>query len=358
MIQFYYSFNCLASGQTIVDDWYITCYNLVFTALPLCVRAITDSDINLNDRRIAKKNLALLYKENRDINKSFTFFRLVWNLLKGMFLSFIIYIFSQKDEILIKGYNQNLWYLSLKSYICIIIVVSLNILINSHFISYLLPLSIGITTFALFFIFLVLNHYGFLFSFNSKATISTSLSSPQIYLAIILISCFNFIFDYTSKLIRIYFHRSLSSKLILNKQNKKRKKSCSSSGKLNMSRYNNKSKVIEITDNFENEKSNNSLMPKTYNSCNKLNLINPNKNFLNLNYIPKIAKYQEAASYKNEFYSLNILKNISSKSIKKEENNIEDKDKEDKDNEDKTNEYKDNEDKINEDKEKEDNDKV
>ena len=349
MIQFYYSFNCLASGQTIVDDWYITCYNLIFTALPLCVRAITDSDINLNDRKIAKKNLALLYKENRDINKSFTFLRLVWNLLKGMFLSFIIYIFSQKDEILVKGYNKNLWYLSLKSYICIIIVVSLNILINSHFISYLLPLSIGTTTFALFFIFLVLNHYGFLFSFNSKATISTSLSSPQIYLAIILITCFNFIFDYTSKLIRIYFHRSLSSKLILNKQTKKRKKSCSSNGKLNLSRYNNKSRVIEITNYFENEKSNNSLIQKAYNSSNKLNLINQNKNFLNLNYIPKIAKYQEAASYKNEFYSLNILKNISNKSINKEENNnnIENKEKKDKDNENK----------INEDKEKEDDDK-
>ena len=328
MIQFYYSFNCLASGQTIVDDWYITCYNLIFTALPLCVRAITDSDINLNDKKNIKKNLALLYKENRDNYKPFTFFRLLWNLIKGMFLSFIVYILSQPEEVLIKGFNQNLWYLSLKNYICIIIVVSLNILINSHFISYLLPLSIGITTFLLFFIFLVLNHYGFLFNFNSKATIATSLSCPQIYLAIILITCFNFIFDYTAKLIRIYFNHSLSSKLILNKQTKKRKKSCSSNGKLNMSRYNNKSKVIEITSNCENEKSNNSLMPKVYNSTNRINLItSPNKNFLNLNYIPKIAKYQEGASYKNEFYSLNILKNISNKSINRDEKKKDEKDK-------------------------------
>ena len=245
-----------------------------------------------------------------------------------MFLSFIVYILSQPEEVLIKGFNQNLWYLSLKNYICIIIVVSLNILINSHFISYLLPLSIGITTFLLFFIFLVLNHYGFLFNFNSKATIATSLSCPQIYLAIILITCFNFIFDYTAKLIRIYFNHSLSSKLILNKQTKKRKKSCSSNGKLNMSRYNNKSKVIEITSNCENEKSNNSLMPKVYNSTNRINLItSPNKNFLNLNYIPKIAKYQEGASYKNEFYSLNILKNISNKSINRDEKEKDEKDK-------------------------------
>ena len=322
MIQFYFSFVCLASGQTIVDDWYITCYNLVFTALPLCIRAITDSDINFNDKKNAKKNLALLYKENRDKYKPFTFFRLLWNLIKGMILSFIIYLSNLPNEILTKGYNKNLWYLSLKNYICIIIIVSLNLLINSHFISYLLPLSIGITTFVLFFIFLVLNHYGFFFNFNSKATIANSLSSPQIYLTIVLISSFNFIFDYTAKLVRLYFNNSLSSKLILNRETRKRKKSYSSNSKLNASKYSSRNKVIEITHNFDNEKSNNSLIPTPYNN-NRLNLINPHKtNYLNLNYIPKITKFQEGAAYKNEFYSLKILKNISNKDISKDNPNI------------------------------------
>ena len=35
IIQFIYAFFCMGSGQTIIDDWFITCYNLVFTALPL-----------------------------------------------------------------------------------------------------------------------------------------------------------------------------------------------------------------------------------------------------------------------------------------------------------------------------------
>jgi magnesium-transporting ATPase (P-type) len=60
LIQYYFAFFCLASGQTIFDDWYITCYNLVFTAFPLCVAAITDSDIDLNNIKKVKKNLALL----------------------------------------------------------------------------------------------------------------------------------------------------------------------------------------------------------------------------------------------------------------------------------------------------------
>ena len=310
MTQFYFSFLCLASGQTIVDDWYITCYNLVFTALPLCIRAVTDSDINLNDKKITKKNLALLYKENRDSYKPFTFFRLIGNLAKGMIISFFVYILGQPGELLGRGYNKNLWYISLKSYICIIIVVSMNLLINSYFISYILPLSIGITTFCFFFIFLVLNHYGFLFNFNSKATIETSLSSPQIYMTILLISCCNFVYDYTEKLISIYFINSLSSKLLLNKNMNKRKRSYSNMTKVNISKIS-KSKIIES--NIEHEKSNNYLI--TRNSSNKLNILTPNKkNYLNLNYIPKISRFQEGATYKNDFYSLNILKNISNKS--------------------------------------------
>ena len=318
MTQFYYSFLCLASGQTIVDDWYITCFNLIFTALPLCVRAITDSDIDLNNKRFAKKNIALLYKENRDNYRTFTFFRLLCNLIEAMFISFFIYIITKSSDLLNNGYNCNLWYISLKSYICIIIVVSMNILINSSFISYLLPLSIGITTFFLFLIFLVMNHYGFLFNFNSKATIGPSLSSFHIYLSISLISFSNFIIDYSLKMTRLYFNNSFSSQLILNSSGRKRKKLSINYSKINISKPS-KNKIIE-SNNIEHEKSNNFLISRSSN--NKLNILNPsfnnssnkdnNKKYLNLNYIPKISRFHEGAGYRNDFFSLNILKNINS----------------------------------------------
>jgi phospholipid-transporting ATPase len=34
------------SGQTIFDDIYLTLYNLIFTALPLIVRAVLEQDVN------------------------------------------------------------------------------------------------------------------------------------------------------------------------------------------------------------------------------------------------------------------------------------------------------------------------
>ncbi len=188
----------MASGQTFVDDWYITCYNLIFTAFPLCVNALTDSDIDLYDNKVTKKNLALLYKESRDACRIFCFCRFIWTLFKGTLYSLIIFVESCIRQILVKsGYYPNIWYLSIKNYICVLSVVSLNLLINSSFIVIYLPLSILITTFILFIGFLFINHYGILFDFNSKASIGPALTVPTLYFSIFLISCFSFIIDYS-----------------------------------------------------------------------------------------------------------------------------------------------------------------
>jgi len=223
--QFYFAFFSLASGQTFVDDWYITCYNLIFTALPLCITAITDSDIDLKESKANKKNLALLYKENRDTHRIFSFFGFIRTTSKGILMSIIIFITCSFNEILnIKGHYGSIWYLSLKNYICVLVLVSLNILISSNFLVYLLPLSIGVTTIFIFIIFLILNHYGFLFEFNSKASIFPSLSSPLIYFTVILISSLGFIFDYTYKLVNILITRRLSYWLLINRATKGSKK--------------------------------------------------------------------------------------------------------------------------------------
>lgn len=44
--QFYFAFFSGYSGQTVFDDWYVTLYNLIFTALPLIAKAVLDQDVN------------------------------------------------------------------------------------------------------------------------------------------------------------------------------------------------------------------------------------------------------------------------------------------------------------------------
>ena len=233
--QFYFAFLSLGSGQTFVDDWYITCYNLIFTAFPLCITAVTDSDIDLNDDRIIKKNLALLYRENRDSQNLFSFYGFFHIIIKGIVTSFIIFLNCCFREILNKkGNYSSIWYLSLKNYICVLIVVTLNLIIGSGFIVYIQLLSVGITTFLLFIIFLILNHYGFLFEFNSKASIFPSLSSPLMYFTIILISSLGFVVDYSYKLINLLIKKSLSSWLFINRTLKlKNKSSINNSNNMN-----------------------------------------------------------------------------------------------------------------------------
>jgi magnesium-transporting ATPase (P-type) len=50
------------SGQTIYDDYYITCYNMVFTALPLAAKAIWDQDINPHESLDGDQYSSLLPK--------------------------------------------------------------------------------------------------------------------------------------------------------------------------------------------------------------------------------------------------------------------------------------------------------
>jgi magnesium-transporting ATPase (P-type) len=223
--QFYFAFFALASGQTFFDDWYITCYNLIFTAFPLCITAVTDSDIDFNDGKVIKKNLALLYKENRDTHKIFSFLGFLITIGKGVISSLVIFSNCCFNEILvIKGQYSSIWFLSIKNYICVLIVVSMNLIIRSNFIVFFQLISIGVTTFLLFLIFLILNHYGFLFEFNSKASIFPALSSPLMYFTIILVSSFSFVFDYTSKLISLIKNNNLSYWLFINRSLKSKKK--------------------------------------------------------------------------------------------------------------------------------------
>lgn len=44
--QFIYGFYCGFSSQTIFDDIYVALYNLLFTSIPLIVKAVLEQDVN------------------------------------------------------------------------------------------------------------------------------------------------------------------------------------------------------------------------------------------------------------------------------------------------------------------------
>jgi phospholipid-transporting ATPase len=58
--RFLFAFNNAYSGYSIYDDYYIALYNVVFTALPLLVRALIEQDVNY---------ITKIGGEDREINR-------------------------------------------------------------------------------------------------------------------------------------------------------------------------------------------------------------------------------------------------------------------------------------------------
>jgi len=56
---------CRFSGQPIYDDYYIALFNIVFTSVPLIIRALFDQDINY----VYKKEVISLEEENQKHEK-------------------------------------------------------------------------------------------------------------------------------------------------------------------------------------------------------------------------------------------------------------------------------------------------
>ena len=217
MTQFFFAFYNLSSGQTLMDDWYITCYNLVFTAFPLCVCALTDIDIKEEDSEECKKCMPLLYKESRDANKIFTFSKVILVVIRSIILSGITFLLCSVKSLIINdnGDHANIWYMSLKNFCCTLIVVSINLLLETKFIAYYLPLVILITTFLFFALFLLLVHYGLIFNFNSKASIFLSFSVLKFYLVLLIVASLNAVLDYSLKIYKIFFVKNLAGQLSL-----------------------------------------------------------------------------------------------------------------------------------------------
>ena len=325
MTQFFFSFYNLSSGQTLMDDWYITCYNLIFTAFPLCVTSLTDIDIKEEDSEECKKSMPLLYKESRDDKKYFTLFRFFFTIIRSIFLSLAIFLICSLSTIIdIKGNYSNIWHMSLKNYFCILIVITINLFIESKFIVYFLPIVVIITTFVFFIVFLLLVHYGLIFEFNSKASIFGSLYNIKFYLILLVTCTLNGVIDYSLKVYSIFFQKSLKGQLELKramltdeeiKENEISRNSSMERNVMKESIKNDKrNSCLEIGVNAENcnKSRNNDSLQENSNIKIKTNELN---DFCNLNSI----NHKRALDSSN-YYMSRVFKNNSS--ISSSSNNI------------------------------------
>jgi magnesium-transporting ATPase (P-type) len=125
MTHFLFVFVNLASAQTIIDDSLIALFNLIFTSLPLGVKAIVDYDIRPDDGKLIDQLLPYAYFQTQE-EKLFNMISFTLSLIRGTFHSlinfvFVLFIFwtPSEDDI---GNMADLWFLSAVIYTNIIFV--------------------------------------------------------------------------------------------------------------------------------------------------------------------------------------------------------------------------------------------
>ena len=221
IIQFYFTFYNIASGQSIIDDWFISCYNLIFTALPLGVQALTNFDVLSSDYEFADQLMPLLYYES-NYNCVFSVSSFCWSLFKAIFYSainFFVVIYSSKESSIGNlGQYSDIWFNSLCLYTNIIFVVSFSLMIKQMYWVWLFPFIIILTSWIIFFLFCIIAQSQSMF--NSSGAIYPSFQSGKFWFNVIIVTGFCFIFDYLLHSFEINFSGKLCNELLNNLENK------------------------------------------------------------------------------------------------------------------------------------------
>jgi phospholipid-transporting ATPase len=214
LVQFIYGFYTNFSGQTIIDDWYISFYNLIFTSLPLGARALLDFDIKPDDGLIVEKMLPYLYYEikKHPIFNQLNFFMYLFKGIVHCILNYFFTLYITLDTPIDKdGSMDCLWYTSVDLYTNILFIVSINLIIDTANITWInVVIQLG-STFGFYIIFLCAVH--FMPTFNSYASIYNSVNSPILWLNLIFVFSACFLFDYSMKSLDFIFRPNYANEL-------------------------------------------------------------------------------------------------------------------------------------------------
>lgn len=139
--QLFFVFMSDFSAQTVFEDWYISFYNLFFTALPVLLKGIFETDIDF--KRYDKEqhgDIKALYPSLYYLGQRSVIFNiknyLVWvgTGVGQAFIFFMVAFYTFQYSIISEdGYNESLWGTSITIFTAIIITVNLKIMVSGNF---------------------------------------------------------------------------------------------------------------------------------------------------------------------------------------------------------------------------------
>ena len=209
IIHFFYGFLNDFSGQTIIEDWFITLFNLVFTSIPLAARGILDISVRPDDGIIVEILMPYLYKEQRE-KPHFNIKNFLLNLLKGIIHALINYYFTiniVNNNIDKDGHESNLWVISTVLYTNILLIVSFDMIIFTRYHTWLNWVIVICLTFMLYIIFLIMVEN--ITFFTSSGTMIYTFNSKLVWMNFINVAGLCFMFDFCILIINQFFVRNI-----------------------------------------------------------------------------------------------------------------------------------------------------
>lgn len=216
ILHFFYGFYNNFSGQTIIDDWFISLYNMIFTAIPLAIRALSDFDILPDDGIVVDKMLPFLYKETRD-TPIFTNKKFLLSLLRGIVFGVINFFFTiislDESSVDSQGNYADIWYISANLFTSIIFIVSFRLInVQRHFV-WLTPFIMFFTSWITYFAFVA--YVNFNYTYKSHALFEVFFGSGKFYLNLVLTLVTTYIIDKAIYAYHILFENSISGILMI-----------------------------------------------------------------------------------------------------------------------------------------------
>lgn len=214
IIQFYFGFFNNFSGQPALDEWYITLYNIFFTAFPLVTRALFDHDIKPEDGIVVEKMLPFLYDENRE-NPEFSKTKLLLNIFRGFLYGIFNYFFTLRtclpDSINNEGYPADHFIMSSILFSNIYHGVSARVLLLNRYITHHTVLVFICFSYLLYIMYISIMNT--VVGFKSTGAVYIVFTSGRAYLNMIFVIITVALCDYLTLSVKFHFNKSISNTL-------------------------------------------------------------------------------------------------------------------------------------------------
>ncbi|KAM3600345.1 uncharacterized protein V6R79_021779 [Siganus canaliculatus] len=190
-VQFWYGFFCGFSAQTVYDEWFITCYNMIYTALPVLGMCLFDQDVN--DRwSFQYPQLYVAGQQNSTFNKKAFVLSMLHSCYSSLVLFFIpmaaIQDMVRDDGKDIADYQS----FALLTQTCLLFVVSIQLCLDTLYWTAVNQFFIWGSLAAYFAFTFTMFSNGMYFIFSSSfpfvGVARNSLNQPNVWLTILLTS--------------------------------------------------------------------------------------------------------------------------------------------------------------------------